>query len=72
LERTLGPCRDSTPDLFKEGAAEAFEPDWYWSSTEHASYSDTAWFVDFDYGGLQGNYGKIFNFGVRAVRRLKI
>jgi hypothetical protein len=39
LWRNLGPRRQNTPNQFREGAAEAFETDWYWSSTEHASYS---------------------------------
>ena len=35
----LGPNRVNTPELFKSGAAEAFEERWYWSSTEYAHYS---------------------------------
>lgn len=71
LCRNLGPTRKTTPALFKSGNTDAFEEDWYWSSTEHASYSDGAWYVDFSYGGQ--NYGYKDNFGgVRAVRRLKI
>jgi hypothetical protein len=71
IERTLGPRRKNTPALFREGGAEAFEPTWYWSSTEHASYSNGAWLVDFLIG-LQNDYLKSNCNGVRAVRRLKI
>ena len=71
LWRNLGPNRKNTPGLFQKGAAEAFAEDWYWSSTEHASYSGYAWVVYFVDGG-QGSYGKGYGFGVRAVRRLKI
>jgi hypothetical protein len=67
----LGPNRIKTPDLFKSGAAEAFEDRWYWSSTEYAPYSFYAWLVNFYYGTQ--SYGNKYNFnGVRAVRRLKI
>ena len=67
----LGPNRRNTPDLFKSGAVEAFEGSWYWSSTEHASYSYYAWVVGFGIG-TQNLDVKDLNFGVRAVRRLKI
>lgn len=67
----LGPNRKNTPELFRAGGAEAFQPNWYWSSTEHASYSSGAWVVDFS-GGGQGYDGKDGDCGVRAVRRLKI
>jgi Protein of unknown function (DUF1566) len=71
LERNLGPRRKNTPELFREGGAEAFEADWYWSSTESAQDSTIAWFVGFGYG-YQDSYDKDDYFGVRAVRRLKI
>jgi hypothetical protein len=67
----LGPNRKKTPDAFKADAPEAFETTWYWSSTEHASYSGFAWFVGF-YGGYQFYNLKHYGFGVRAVRRLKL
>lgn len=71
LERNLGPRRKNTPELFREDAAEAFETEWYWSSTENARTSAYAWMVNFS-NGLQFNYGKDGGCGVRAVRRLKI
>ena len=71
LCRNLGPTRKTTPEPFKSGGTEAFEEDWYWSSTEHASYSFSAWYVGFSHGG-QDDDGKGFSYGVRAVRRLKI
>ena len=42
-----------------------FSNDYYWSSTE--GDNDNAWEQDF-YDGEQGNYGKDFADGVRAVR----
>jgi hypothetical protein len=71
LWRNLGPRRKNAPVLFREGAAEAFETEWYWSSTENASYSTDAWDVGFD-GGDQYGYSKDSYAGVRAVRRFKI
>jgi hypothetical protein len=71
LCRNLGPTRKSTPELFKSGNAEAFEDEWYWSSTEYAPYSGYAWVVGF-YGGNQYGGNESNNYGFRAVRRLKI
>ena len=69
--RNLGPRRKNTPELFREGGAEAFETAWYWSSTENASNSFSAWYVGF-FSGYQLYTNKVSYFGVRAVRRLKI
>ena len=71
LWRNLGPCRKDTPETFREGGEEAFDQDWYWSSTQSASYSYCAWYLNF-FDGTQTNAHKFSNFGVRAVRRLKI
>jgi hypothetical protein len=71
LERNLGPNRKNTPELFKAGGAEAFEADWYWSSTEYAQNSYGAWIVGFT-NGYQYNDFKGNGNGVRAVRRLKL
>ena len=46
-----------------------FQSAWYWSSEQHASYSDFAWSQDFYYGG-QGSYDKSSELRARAVRRL--
>ena len=35
---------------FRPGGAEAFEDDWYWSSTQHAGSDDCAWMQRFGYG----------------------
>jgi hypothetical protein len=67
----LGPRRKNTPDSFKEGATEAFDATWYWSSTEYAQFSDNAWIVGFGYG-YQDDSFKDYSYGVRAVRRLKL
>jgi hypothetical protein len=69
--RNLGLNRKNCPELFKAGAAEAFEQEWYWSSTENASYSGYAWDIGFD-GGYQDGHNKSTSAGVRAVRRFKI
>lgn len=71
LWRNLGPRRKNTPELFMEDAAEAFDTEWYWSSTEYAQYSGYAWVVGFVIG-FQDGYDKDDGCGVRAVRRLKI
>jgi hypothetical protein len=71
LERNLGPYRKNTPEQFREDAPEALETNWYWSSTEYASYSYLAWIVGFD-SGLQNGFNKDLDYGVRAVRRLKL
>jgi hypothetical protein len=69
--RNLGPNRKNTPESFRAGAPEAFKEAWHWSSTEHASSSNYAWFVGF-YGGTQYGHNKNGFSGVRAVRRFKI
>jgi hypothetical protein len=58
-------------DPFKEGRPEAFERDWYWTSSQHASYPSYAWVQSFYYGGQYG-LRKGFSRRARAVRRLKI
>lgn len=69
--RNLGPRRKNTPGLFREDAAEAFETDWYWSSTEFASGVDGAWIVYF-YSGYQYGSNKYDDSAVRAVRRIQL
>jgi hypothetical protein len=71
LERNLGPRRKNTPELFREGEAEAFDTDWYWSSTEYAHNSSSAWIVYFG-DGYQSDLDKDGFNGVRAVRRFKL
>ena len=73
------PTYPYTPDFpkqtklkaFREGGPEAFELAWYWSSTQHAAYSDCAWMQTFGYGYQYGNH-KSSGFRARAVRRIKI
>ncbi len=48
-----------------------FQPRWYWSSTQHAYYSDCAWLQHFG-DGNQGSNGKSASGRARAVRRLVI
>lgn len=56
---------------FQEGGAEAFERDWYWTSTQHASISGYAWYQIFD-GGDQFSYHKGTSSRARAVRRIPL
>jgi hypothetical protein len=58
-------------DAFRQGGNEAFDPTWYWSSTQHASDSDYAWNQNFSYG-YQYNLHKHDELRARAVRRLAI
>ena len=75
----ITPTRPYTPDFplqtqaeaFIEGGEQAFEADWYWSSTQHASDSGDAWGQYFDYG-TQGNDYKSAALRARAVRRFPI
>ncbi|OGB23310.1 MAG: DUF1566 domain-containing protein [Burkholderiales bacterium RIFCSPLOWO2_02_FULL_57_36] len=58
-------------EVFQADAVEAFDPAWYWSSTQHAADSGCAWCQDFDDGDQYGN-GKSAALRARAVRRLAI
>jgi hypothetical protein len=65
------PYTDRSPmqtsvQAFAPGGAEAFEPAWYWSSTQFSRHD--AWFQDFGDGGQYGN-GKVSQARARAVRR---
>lgn len=64
------PCQTGIAD-FKEGAAQAFEEAWYWSSTQHAATPGFAWCQDFG-NGYQLNERKVVKLRARAVRRLPI
>ena len=57
--------------VFARGGLEAFERDWYWSSTQHAAGADWAW-VHYFYNGYQDVSHKDTNYRARAVRRIKI
>lgn len=50
---------------------EQFEPTWHWSSEQHASGSDSAWYQTFD-DGSQNCYDESSRMRARAVRRLPI
>jgi hypothetical protein len=58
-------------EVFQQGGSEAFEQEWYWSSTQHASFSDCAWGQHFS-GGDQSLNRKLNELRARAVRRLAI
>lgn len=63
----------SLPDLrelslLRANAREHFKNDWYWSNTQHASYSAYAWYQHFSTGN-QVNWLKGLQLRARAVRR---
>lgn len=58
------PVQTSVDD-FKAGGAEAFKPDWYWSSTQRSAYG--AFGLSFG-GGTQSNHDKNVELRVRPVR----
>lgn len=58
-------------EAFQAGGSEAFETEPYWTSTQHAAGSLSAWAQNF-YDGGQYNWNKNLNeFRARAVRRIK-
>jgi hypothetical protein len=61
----------TTLDAFKKGGEEAFEEDWYWSSTQHAAHSGYAWCQNFDHGSQDFSL-KSSELRVRPVRRQPI
>ena len=61
----------TTLDAFKQGGDEAFEPEAYWTSTQHAGYSRYAWYQGFD-DGSQDDFIKSCELRVRPVRRQPI
>jgi hypothetical protein len=75
----IDPTRPYTPDfpaqtnaeLFKDGGEQAFDPAWYWSSTQHAANSTCAWTQYFD-DGNQNGYDTGSKFRARAVRRVSL
>lgn len=58
-------------EAFQSDGAEAFDDTWYWSSTQHAGYSDCAW-IQYFADGLQYSGRKSYAGRARAVRRLPI
>ncbi len=74
----IDPTRPYTPgfpvqtqaESFQKDGEQAFNEEAYWSSTQHAAYSDYAWGQDFYYGDQVYYEGD--ELRARAVRRLKI
>ena len=56
-------------EAFQEGAEQAFEDAWYWSSTQFSPYH--AWIQYFG-GGGQSSGRKVYELRARAVRRFKV
>ena len=56
---------------FRPDGKQAFDIDWYWSSTQHAADSGYAWMQTFG-DGFQYGYHKSDVSRARAVRRIKI
>ena len=75
----ITPTRPYTPhfplqtqaEAFIEGGDQAFEADWHWSSTRHASDSGYAWYQTF-LNGTQYDDAFSLKLRARAVRRLPI
>jgi hypothetical protein len=62
------PAQTGVP-AFQKGGAEAFEAEWYWSSTQFSQGS--AWAQTFSYG-YQDTLGKSGSFRCRAVRLIQL
>lgn len=58
-------------EAFREGGAESFEADAYWTSTQHAANSDDAWAQWFDHGSQRSD-GTDNELRARAVRSVTI
>lgn len=61
----------TTVEHFAEDGAEAFEAEWYWTSTQYAGYASGAWGQYFG-NGDQSFSDKGYQGRVRAVRRFLI
>ena len=61
----------TTAKPFTENGNEAFDAAGYWSSTQHAAYSDFAWYQTFDFGCQDCSYTST-RLRARAVRRIPI
>jgi hypothetical protein len=61
----------SSAEAYREGAPEAFDDAWYWSSTQYAGGVAYAWYQYFGDGG-QGDGHKDGPLRARAVRRVKV
>ena len=61
----------TTAKPFTENGNEAFDAAGYWSSTQHAAYSDHAWYQYFD-NGTQDYSSTDYKLRARAVRRFAI
>ena len=58
-------------EAFKAGGAEAFDAVAYWSSTQHAAYSNYAWCQLFR-DGTQSYHDTYYKLRARAVRRISL
>lgn len=59
-------------EAFRDGGAQAFETEGYWTSTQHAAYSDYAWYQGFDDGSQSDNGTTSTKLRARAVRSVTI
>jgi hypothetical protein len=53
---TMQPVAQTTVEAFQKGGAEAFESDYYWTSTQHAYYASCAWQQRFSHGSQLSNF----------------
>lgn len=68
---TAGSPEQTAVGEFKASAAQAFEDAWYWSSTQSAAYSRSAWLQNFA-DGYQDFSFKDYRGRARAVRRIPV
>lgn len=61
----------TSEEAFRAGGVNAFEEEWYWTSTQFAGASESAWSQDFTYGDQSFN-PRGLNLRARAVRRVKL
>jgi hypothetical protein len=67
---TGSPAQTSAGIGFRTGETNAFDSNFYWSSTENGAYY--AWLQAFSTGGQNGNTIKSASYCVRAVRRIAV
>lgn len=57
--------------LLYDQSKDQFKPEWYWSNTQDASHSDSAWYQSF-FNGYQEHWREDSRIRARAVRRILV
>ncbi len=68
---TAGSPAQTEVEAFRAGGREAFDLDYYLTSTQFEPYDDSAWIQDFN-NGCQGTSHKSLHRPVRLVRMIKL